>query len=146
METPPLSDDEDMFVSSIDDTVPDTHALLDPKASALEKEVAEQEDEEVRQTNAYPGASNTINSIHRRTWHLSMDRTSSGLSLKRDEKGKRVWQRRWENGKLLGFDRFFVRGKEEELSLITGRRANEVMEDEGVKGYIGRKGWRAVLE
>ena len=75
-----------------------------------------------------------------------MDRSSSGFLLKRDEKGGRVWQRRREDGKLLGFEPFFVMGQEVERSVITGRRADEIMKDEGVEGYIGRKGWRAVLE
>ncbi|KAL9111729.1 MAG: hypothetical protein Q9187_007878, partial [Circinaria calcarea] len=146
VETPPPSDDEDISVFGIDDTIPDACTPPDPKVSALEKEIAEQEDDEVRRTNAYPGASNTINSIHQRTWYLSMDRSSSGFSLKQDENDRRMWQRRQEGGKLLGFDPFFVIGREVERSVITGRRADEIMKDEGVEGYISRKGWRAVLE
>ncbi|KAL8876217.1 MAG: hypothetical protein Q9192_008902 [Flavoplaca navasiana] len=37
-------------------------------------------------------------------------------------------------------------GRDHERSVVTGRTADEVMEDEGVEGFTGRKGWRAVLE
>jgi len=125
---------------------------MDASASALEKEIAEQEDEEVRRTNAYPGATNSINSIHQRRWYLSMDRYSSGFQPLRKGKAsdsnssRREWIRRQENNQLLGFDPFFVRGREVERSVVTGRAADEVMADEGVEGFVGRKGWRAVME
>jgi len=145
--TPPTSDLDD------DEVVPDAHSTaMDASASALEKEIAEQEDEEVRRTNAYPGATNSINSIHQRRWYLSMDRYSSGFQPLRKGKAsdsnssRREWIRRQENNQLLGFDPFFVRGREVERSVVTGRAADEVMADEGVEGFVGRKGWRAVME
>ena len=46
----------------------------------------------------------------------------------------------------MGFEAFFVRGRDVERSVVTGRTADEVMVDEGVEGFVGRKGWRAVLE
>jgi hypothetical protein len=46
----------------------------------------------------------------------------------------------------LGFEPFFVRGREVERSVVTGRLAGEVLRDEGVEGFVGRRGWRAVLE
>lgn len=46
----------------------------------------------------------------------------------------------------MGFETFFVRGRDVERSVVTGRTADEVMADEGVEGFVGRKGWRAVLE
>lgn len=122
--------------------------VLDTKASALEKELAEQEDEQVRLTNAYPGASNTIGSVHQRSWHLSLDKVSSGFV--REEKKR--WVRaveggsRSRSGRIGGFEAFYVRGREVERSVVTGRVAEEVCADEGVVGFVGRAGWRAVLE
>ncbi|KAL9022866.1 MAG: hypothetical protein Q9180_008524, partial [Flavoplaca navasiana] len=110
-------------------------------------EIEEQEDEQVRLTNAYPGATNSINSIHQRRWYLSMDRHASGFMPLTDSDGARTWvRRRDEDGRLLGFEPFVVRGREDERSVVTGRTADEVMVDEGVEGFTGRKGWRAVLE
>ena len=119
---------------------------MNAQALALEREIQEQEDEEVRRTNAYPGAINTIGSVYQRTWYLSMDRHASGFVATTDEEGRRIWRRRWENGRLRGFEPFFVLGRDIERSVVTGRLADEVMADEGVKGYISRKGWRAVVE
>ena len=45
-----------------------------------------------------------------------------------------------------GFETFFVRGRDVERSVVTGRSADEVLADEGVQGYVARKGWTAVLE
>ena len=123
---------------------------MDSSASALEREIAEQEDEEVRLTNAYPGATNDIGSIHQRRWYLSMDRYSSGFKPLRAEKGssggRREWVRRREGDRLLGFEPFYVMGREAERSIITGRNTDEVMGDEMVDGFQGRKGWRAITE
>lgn len=124
---------------------------MNASASALEREIAEQEDEEVRRTNAYPGAKNSIGSIHQRRWFLSMDRWASGFRPLGVEEGggkggRRRWVRRWEGGRELGFESFFVRGREVERSVVTGRRAGEVMAYEGVEGFVGRKVWRAVIE
>ena len=109
-------------------------------------EIKEQDDEQVRLTNAYPGATNSINSIHQRRWYLSMDRYASGFEPQIQDDGTRKWVRRTEDGRTLGFEPFFVRGRDSESSIVTGRTADEVMRDEGVKGFIGRKGWRPVLE
>ena len=146
VETPPTSDAELDRIPRLDDTMPDLYTPPEADASALEREIAEQEDEEVRRTNAYPGAGNTINSIHQRTWYLYLDRHSSGFAARRDSTSKKVWKRRWEDGRLGGFDPFFVTGRDVETSVVTGRLADEVMHDEGVHRYVGRKGWRAVTE
>ena len=37
-------------------------------------------------------------------------------------------------------------GREVERSVISGRVAGEVLGDEGVKGFVGRRGWRGVTE
>ena len=79
-----------------------------------------------------------------------MDRHSSGFrplsTGKRNDVAKREWARRKDGGELQGFDPFFVMGREVERSVVTGRTADEVMADEGVEGFVGRKGWRAVME
>lgn len=79
-----------------------------------------------------------------------MDRSASGFCPKpidkADNGGRRQWERRREGSRLLGFEPFYVRGSEEETSVITGRKADDIMKDEGVEGFVGRKGWRAVLE
>ena len=112
---------------------------MDASASALEREIAEQENEEVRRTNAYPGATNDIGSIHQRRWYLSMDRYSSGFRLLQMEKGstagRREWVRRKDGDTLLGFEPFYVLGREVERSVLTGRNADEVMTDEKVEGF-----------
>ena len=115
----------------------------------LDPSIEEESDEQIRLTNAYPGATNSINSIHQRKWFLSMDRSASGFSPVADGDGGRRWVRRHEadnDGRLSGFEPFFVRGREYERSVVTGRTAGEVMGDEGVEGFVGRKGWRAVVE
>lgn len=124
------------------------NANANANTSALQKELAEQEDERVRLTNAYPGAANTIGSVHQRSWHLSLDKASSGFVRVVDGKGGRgTWVRSGvEKGKDKGFEAFYVRGREVERSVLTGRRASEVCTDEGVVGFVVRKGWRAVLE
>ena len=46
----------------------------------------------------------------------------------------------------MGFEPFYVLGREVERSVISGRVAGEVLGDEGVKGFVGRRGWRGVTE
>ncbi|KAI9879590.1 MAG: hypothetical protein M1830_008040 [Pleopsidium flavum] len=145
-ETPPPSDTERTEATPDNDAVSPSRDSSDEKISALEMEIAEHEDQQTRLTNAYPGANNTICSIHQRSWHLSLDKPSSGFVRQVDGNGKRSWQRRWEDGVLLGFETFFVRGRDFEKSVVTGRLADEVLVDEGVEGFRMRKGWRAVME
>lgn len=118
----------------------------DEGVTAYERELEDQEDEQVRLTNAYPGATNSINSIHQRKWYLSMDRYASGFRPQSLSDGTREWVRRKENDTLLGFEPFFVKGRDHERSVVTGRTADDVMQDEDVDNFTGRKGWRAVLE
>ncbi|KAH9894615.1 DNA polymerase ligase-domain-containing protein [Xylariomycetidae sp. FL2044] len=132
-----------------------------PELSPTEREIRELEDDEVRRTNAYPGADNSIGSVHQRRWYVSLDREGSGFvrsegGRKREQKKGVVWQRRrrteghkkrdgdGSDGSRLAYP-FYVRGAEVERSLITGRRGADVLRDEGVVGYVGRKGWRALL-
>jgi hypothetical protein len=108
-------------------------------------------DFEIQRNNAYPGSSNTIGSIHQRRWYLSLDRESSGFepTIVRGNQsegvkatGKRTWI-----PKLVGkgFEPFYVRGPEAERSLITARLGVDVLDDEGVKEFVPRRGWRPVL-
>jgi len=94
----------------------------------------EGEDATIRANNAYPGATNTIRSIHQRHWFLSLDRKNSGFRKRRNG--------RWEGG----WESFFVKGRDEERSVVTGRLADDVMSDEGVERFVGRKMWRPILE
>jgi len=111
-------------------------------ALASDGEAAADQDEQIRRNNAYPGATNTIGSIHQRQWFLSLDRVSSGFVR---EAGR--WVRKTsDDGMLEGFETFFVRGRDVERSVVTGRLAEDVMADEGVKGYMGRKMWRPITE
>lgn len=112
-----------------------------------------EEDERICLSNAYPGAENSVGSIHQRRWFLSMDRRASGFSPVYNSDGSKKWK------KLGAYDRvttdgreetddgsFVVLGRDVERSIVTGRTAGEVMRDEGVEGFVGRKGWRAVVE
>ena len=130
--------------------------------------VKEDEDEVIRKKKAYPGAVNSIGSIYQRRWVLSMDRVASGFRLTTNNEGKKRWVRQQDveaGGKKDGNKAqrekdedevrdnwvaeeggFKVRGRDVERSILTGRNADEFMRDEGVKGFVGRKGWRAVVE
>ena len=57
-----------------------------------------------------------------------------------------MWTRRSEGQRLQGFEPFFVMGRELERSVVTGRTANELMADEEVQDFVGRKGWMPVTE
>jgi hypothetical protein len=108
-------------------------------------------DYQIRKNNAYPGSTNTIGSIHQRRWYLSLDRESSGFEPRRVSTGdgglKRIWVRCSDGsaGGVRGFEPFYVRGPGVERSVVTGRLGEEVLADEGVQGFVARKGWRAVL-
>ena len=143
--------------------------------SAMERELRELEDADVRRTNAYPGAHNSVGSIHQRKWYLSFDRAASGL-VERRVKGRTVWgcpplrlhasPRRQHLDDTPGGsglqgdggrdeviededDRlrfpFYVRGPSHERSVVTGRLGEDILGDEGVAGFVQRKGWQPVL-
>ncbi|RGP64083.1 ABC1 containing [Fusarium sporotrichioides] len=119
--------------------------------SAMEREICELEDEGVRKTNTYPGASNTIGSVHQRRWYLSLDRRACGFVEKRTkgrsvcepEKPIRPKNEETENGRLSY--PFYVHGSNHERSAVTGRRGAEILQDEGVEQFVQRKGWKPVL-
>lgn len=138
---PPMTDSEDdtgpgisAGVNVVDDTINDAEDGDVGLAS-------EQEDEDatIRSNNAYTGATNTIGSIHQRHWFLSLDRKNSGFKKARSG----VDEGRWIGG---GWDPFVVLGRDVERSVVTGRNADEVMADEGVDQFMGRKMWRPITE
>ena len=96
------------------------------------------EDASIRANNAYPGSDNTIGSIHQRNWFLTFDRRRSGFHKAQNGPDQGRWVGSW--------DQFFVRGRDHERSVVTGRNADEVMEDECVEKFVGRKMWRPILE
>ncbi|KAI0895508.1 DNA polymerase ligase-domain-containing protein [Annulohypoxylon nitens] len=133
------------------------------EVSQMEREIRELEDEEVRRTNAYPGAMNSIGSVHQRRWYLSLDREACGLARRR-KNGRVVWEldrsgcpreKKRGDDEDAGEDEagdserlvfpFYVRGVDVERSVVTGRKGADVLRDERVEGYVGRKGWRPVL-
>lgn len=136
--------------------------------STMEREIRELEDEQVRRTNAYPGAANTIGSVHQRRWYASLDREACGF-VRHRRGGRVVWEPSTSSSSSggatgsssssnsrcggapgdgdagrLSFP-FYVRGVEVERSVVTGRLGADVLRDEGVVGYVSRKGWRPVL-
>ncbi|OCT54345.1 hypothetical protein CLCR_00825 [Cladophialophora carrionii] len=114
------------------------------------------EDMTIRQSNAYPGATNTINSIHQRKWFLSLDRAACGFRPTNEFAfGRRVWERPRLTGTdtsgepksdVGGFKPFYVRGREVETSVLTGRLAADVARDEGLVGYKPRGGWKGITD
>ena len=113
-----------------------------------------EDQEQIRLKNAYPGANNSIGSIHQRKWYLSIDRCSSGFqpiptpSHVKGHHSRTWWTRRQagDDGHLEGFERFHVLGREVERSVITGRLAQDILHDESVGVYVPRGRWRAVIE
>ena len=95
-------------------------------------------DSAIRANNAYAGATNTIGSVHQRHWFLTLDRPNSGFSKAKTGPDAGRWVGPWKT--------FYVLGREHERSIVTGRLADEVMADEGVKKFIGRKMWRPITE
>ena len=134
-------------------------ATREPRLSSMERELREMEDEQVRRTNAYPGATNTIGSVHQRKWYLSLDRAGCGFV----EKKRRVWQQpvgskhpqshpgksgdstaASEESCRLSYP-FYVRGSDHERSVVTGRRGTDILRDENVHDFTQRKGWKPVV-
>jgi hypothetical protein len=100
------------------------------------------EDEDARTwlNNAYPGSTNSIGSIHQRQWFMLLDRASSGFF---QDKTSGKCNLKAAAGE--GFVPFFVRGRDYERSIVTGRLAREVESDEGVEGFVGRRGWTGIM-
>jgi len=110
-----------------------------PNADDVMASEVEDKDAAIRSNNAYPGSSNTIGSVHQRKWFLTLDRKHSGFHKARQGSNQERWVGGWG-------EPFFVRGRDFERSVVTGRSADEVMSDEGVQGFVGRKMWRPIME
>ena len=124
--TPATSDDE----ASIADT------LVHEEAADQDLDTDTEEDDQTRDTNAYPGSTNDIGSVHQRRWFLQLDRQNSGFRLDASGRGRATWSG--------GFNPLFVRGRDHERSIVTGRLAREVESDEGLEGFVGRGGWTGI--
>ncbi|PSK50460.1 hypothetical protein B9Z65_404 [Elsinoe australis] len=125
----------------------ETAKLKEAAAASDDEDRDAVERELTRANNAYPGATNDIGSIHQRQWFLSLDREASGFVKERSGPDKGRWVRtKTDDGTMGGFETFFVQGREVERSIITGRMAMDIMDDAGMKGYKGRKMWRAITE
>ncbi|CAK3770267.1 Hypothetical predicted protein [Lecanosticta acicola] len=98
----------------------------------------DEEDATIRANNAYPGSSNTIGSIHQRHWFLTLDRAYSGFHKVRAGSDAGCWVGNWEA--------FYVQGRDHERSVVTGRTADDIMADEAVEKFVGRKMWRPITE
>ncbi|KAI1177320.1 hypothetical protein F4777DRAFT_212552 [Nemania sp. FL0916] len=146
-------DDDTDIVHAPSEQLTEAEKDKDKDISPTERELRELEDDEVRRTNAYPGATNSIHSVHQRRWYLSLDREEAGF-VKRRRDGKTIWESGPVTTKRDAGDAdesrlaypFYVRGVEYERSVVTGRLGSEVLRDEGVVGFIGRKGWQAVMK
>lgn len=138
------SSDEDGVV------VPQQEVDGSENVSAMEREIRELEDEQVRQTNAYPGASNTIGSVHQRRWYLSLERSACGFGRVKNRWGLPLNQSDGVGDVQPKTDQrlpwpFYVHGADYERSVVTGRRGKDILEDEGVVGFVSRKGWNPVV-
>lgn len=124
---------------------------MEDKLSSLSPSLQDETNDtdlQIQRNNAYPGSFNTIGSIHQRRWYLSLDRLNSGFEPPMRTKAKKWTPRQSGNndGPLaLGFEPFYVGGPEIERSIVTGRLAADVLEDEGVDDFVPRRGWRAVV-
>ncbi|KAL1879964.1 hypothetical protein VTK73DRAFT_6544 [Phialemonium thermophilum] len=143
----------EMGLGQVSEATPGERVEEDESPSQMERELRELEDEKVRRTNAYPGASNTIGSIHQRRWFLALDKEGSGF-VKRRKDGVLMWEELEDKGRKKlegsiddGDDHrltypFYIRGPDHERSVVTGRLSEDIIKDEGVVGFVPRRGWR----
>ncbi|KAF2755068.1 hypothetical protein EJ05DRAFT_519745 [Pseudovirgaria hyperparasitica] len=108
-------------------------------AAAAAANASDVEDAQIATSNAYPGATNDIGSVHQRRWFLGLDRGNSGF-VRAGSRGE-SWVR--EDDKR-GFEPFYVRGSAVERSVVTGRLASELLSDEGVEGFVERGNWQGI--
>ena len=143
---PPSTDSENDGETAMTDTLlggilqpecDNSNASTEAKEAALASE-AEDEDAVIRSNNAYTGATNTIGSIHQRHWFLTLDRVNTGFHKARSGPDRGRW--------IGGSEPFVVRGRDVERSVVSGRSADEVMADAGIKAFQGRKMWRPITE
>ncbi|KAF2170161.1 hypothetical protein M409DRAFT_19767 [Zasmidium cellare ATCC 36951] len=132
----PTSDNESDTASTLEPA--DGETVIEEEDLAVAQASEGEEDTTIRANNAYTGSLNTIGSVHQRHWFLTLDRTASGFRKSRRGSDAGRWIGEWEP--------FYVMGRDHEASVITGRTADEVMADEGVEKFVGRKMWRAIVE
>lgn len=148
-----------------------SYAPGDEEATTANTAPGDDVDEAIRRNNAYPGASNTVGSIHQRKWYLSLDRELCGFKqistpshINHHAKTYWVTPSQQKESKeqppsganespgndaaqgAQGFQKFHVLGREHERSVVTGRLAADILEDEGVQRYVPRGLWTPVLE
>jgi hypothetical protein len=135
-------------VHSTDSESEDRGSVVRPQSQhsneAREIDTDEEEDDDDGQTrvnNAYPGSTNSIGSVHQRNWFMLLDRVSSGFV---QDAGTGKWVGKSEE-QGQGFVPFFVRGRDYERSVVTGRVAREVEKNDNVANFKGRNGWVAVM-
>ncbi|GFF76021.1 hypothetical protein IFM53868_01729 [Aspergillus udagawae] len=149
---PSTSSDNEVSDGESHDQSADTGAGIDTATMGSHSESESAIDHQIRVNNAYPGSTNTIGSIHQRRWFATLDRVNSGFvpehAKAKSGSGKKRWvrKRNVRTGQELGFEPFYVRGPEVERSVVTGRLGKDVLEDEGVRDFVPRRGWRAVVE
>ncbi|KAF7165495.1 hypothetical protein CNMCM5623_009617 [Aspergillus felis] len=149
---PSTSSDSPISDGESHDQSADTGADIDTATMASHSESESAIDHQIRANNAYPGSTNTIGSIHQRRWFATLDRVNSGFvpehAKAKAASGKKRWvrKRNVRTGQELGFEPFYVRGPEVERSVVTGRLGKDVLEDEDVRDFVPRRGWRAVVE
>jgi hypothetical protein len=143
---PPSTDSENENETSKTNTPGSGHVLsvanntdteVEAQNAALASE-AEDEDAAIRSNNAYTGANNTIGSVHQRHWFLSLDKKNSGYHKVQSGPDEGRWTGESEP--------FVVLGRDVERSVVSGRTADEVMTDQGVERFVGRKMWRPITE
>ena len=124
------------------------HRTESPPSISAANAASGDESELIRHNNAYTGATNDIGSVHQRKWYLALDRQASGFKPVRDKKtGTRSWVRKkGDGGTLQGFEKFRVMGRDVERSVVSGRLASDILQDEGVVGYVPRVLWRPITE
>lgn len=99
--------------------------------------------DEIRTNNAYPGSANTVDSEQQRWWFLAMDKANCGFVKGKSPDGKVTWAA--SNAQVEADYPFSVRGRDFESSVVTGRKAADVLQDEGVEGFVPRGGWKAAV-
>ncbi|KAL7811890.1 hypothetical protein V8C26DRAFT_408214, partial [Trichoderma gracile] len=171
-------DDDGLNLIEGEDNSKHSRHRANQDAPSVSEEHLQEQDAQVRLTNAYHGASNTIGSVYQRKWYLSLDRRASGFTEKRRRGGRSLWEPpphppssssspptpaaaaaasslsssilpTADDDPEPGPSRlsypFYVRGPRFERSVVTGRLAEDVLRDEGVTGFVPRKGWMPVL-
>lgn len=114
--------------------------------SAMEREIRELEDDQVRRTNAYPGAPNAVGSIHQPRRYLSLGRSACGF-IKTQSTSRSTRQpapdvhhaggrkARDQSSGQLSYP-FYICGVDHERSNVTGRRGVDPLNDEGVRDFV----------